>query len=310
MALLKKYGKPLAIVWCFLFFFYLTFPLNLLKPMIYNQVTRATGLTLQIGDLSTLFPFGVQADDVLVTNPALNQKILLSGVGVELSLWRLLLGTINIHGDITDETDGNLDLTVGLGIAGLSGNNPLPDSVALSAKTFDIGPIADFFIVQSSATPGANPFVSSLIEKLSVDGKLDGTADFAIEKDNLGQSEGELAINLVDAALRFKDDTMGVKDQVFKHALIKANLIEGTINVSQDTGLTSEELDLKFNGNITLAPKLPASQLELYLELLLFKDLYKNFGHMVTADEKNQKGVVNIDISGTLQQPNVTKKDL
>lgn len=310
MAAVKKYGKPIAIVWCFLFFFYMTFPLNLLKPKIYQQVAQATGLTLQIGNLSTLFPFGVQADDVLLTNPALNQKILLSGVGVELSLWRLLLGTINVHGDVVDERDGNLDLTVGVGLGGLSQNNPMPDTVALVADEFDIGPIADFFIVQSSSTPGANPFVSSLLEKLSVNGKLDGTADFDIEKDNLSQSEGKVAINLVDAALRFKDDTMGVKDQVFKHALIKANLVEGTINVSQDTGLTSDELDLKFNGNITLSPQLPLSNLELYLELLLFKDLFKNFGHMVTVDEKNQKGVVNVDISGTLQQPQVVKKDL
>lgn len=310
MAVLRRYGKAMAIVGCFLFFFYMTFPLNLLKPMIYKQVGKATGLTLQIGNLATLFPFGVKAEDVLVTNPALNQKILLSGVGVELSLWRLILGTISIHSDVVDERDGNLDLSVGLGIGGLTGNNPLPDTVALVADRFDIGPIADFFLVQSSSTPGANPFVSSLLEKLSVSGKLDGTADFDIEKDNLSQSEGELAINLVDAALRFKDDTMGVKDQVFKHALIKANLVEGTINVSQDTGLTSEELDLKFNGNITLMPQLPMSNLELYLELLLFKDLYKNFGHMVTVDEKNQKGVVNVDISGTLQQPQVVKKDL
>lgn len=310
MAIVKKYGKTLAIVWCFLFFFYLTFPLNLLKPKIYQQVSRATGLTLQIGNLSTLFPLGVKADEVLLTNAALDQKILLSEVGVSLSLWRLLLGTIRVQGDIVDERTGNLGLGVGLGIAGLSQNNPIPDRVDLDAKAFDVGPIADFFLVQSTAKPGVNPFIASLLEKLSVSGKVDGLANFDIDKDNLSQSEGKVDINLLDAALRFKDDAMGVKDQVFKHALIKANLIEGTINVSQDTGLTSEELDLKFNGNITLQPTLPQSRLELYLELLLFKDLYKNFGHMVTVDEKNKKGVVNVDINGTLAQPQVIKKDL
>lgn len=307
---IARYFYISFIISTFLFFLYYTFPLNVLKQKIHAEIEKKTGLSVSIGNLVTTLPFGVSAEEVLISDPAIEKQFLLNYAEVSISLLEILLGNISLQFELVDDKTGIVDLEVNMGIGDILSRNPLPKSVAVDAYSFNYGPLVNFLLVRSSYEPSTNPILSSFLGKIKIAGKLKGQAKLSLDKNNLSQSKGNLAFDLVDSSLNFKGSNLGIKDQVFTKANLKGSVLGGAINISNKSGLKSEELEINFNGNIILSNTFLQSRLDLFLEVFLYKDLYRNFSHMVTKDIKNDKGIINIDITGNLSRPSIQKKDL
>lgn len=313
MKISKRFSKVLLIgliTLSFLFFFYYSFPLNVLKQKIYRQLNTELGLEVSIGDLRTTLPFGVSAQSVHIKDPSIQQNILINYVDVSIGILDLLTGSLNVTLILSDDKDGELDLEVDIPFSELTTNSPLPKFIYIDAYSYNYGPLVNFALTREARSPTANPIAASFLGKIKLTGKLKGKTEIELNKNNLSQSKGKLFFTLVDSTLNFTGSDLGIRNQQFSKGILKGSVLGGALNISEESGLKSEDMELNFNGNINLSNQILQSTLDLRLDLFLFKDLYKNFGHMVSRDDTNNRGVLQIEIAGNLSQPFINKKDL
>lgn len=286
----------------FTFFFYLTFPYEVLKETIVLNASEATGLNVHIGELGPSFPLGVKSESVRIGSSTGN-KVQLSKVNISISTFALLLGNLSLHVDLEDAKKGTFELNVGISIFDLlKGQYPVwPKSIYLEARAFLFGEIVDFVLKNQSESPDVNPLVKPLLESVDVDGQLNADVDLSIDSSDLTKSSGTAEIRLTKTVLKSLNDNLPLPDQIFSKALIKAKLDKGALFVDKSSGFVSQDLNIGIGGKIIQKPQLDKSDLDFNIPIKLGPPLQEQLGIILDAVAQRQtKGELEIKVTGAL----------
>lgn len=286
----------------FTFFFYLTFPYEVLKETIVLNASEATGLNVHIGELGPSFPLGVKSEAVRIGSSTGN-KVQLSKVNISVSTFALLLGKISVQIDLEDAKKGTFELNVGISIFDLlKGQYPVwPQSIYLEARTFLFGEIVDFVLKNQSDSPDVNPLIKPLLESVDVDGQLNADVDLSIDSSDLTKSSGTAEIRLTKTVLKSLNDNLPLPDQIFSKALIKAKLDKGALFVDKSSGFISQDLNIGIGGKIIQKPQLDKSDLDFNIPIKLGPPLQEQLGIILDAVAQRQtKGELEIKVTGAL----------
>jgi type II secretion system protein N len=287
----------------FLLFLFLTFPYEVLKESVAAEISQATGYNIRIGDLSPNLPIGITAEKIRVEPPGGGSPLTLDELTVELGVFKLLLAKLAI--DVTVVSGpGELEVETDIGIYSLLGGGILPNQLYLEATNFPIDQIADFGLGLAGG-PGANPMVAPLITALGVSGSLNGKVDFDLNTKNPTQSSGFADLALSKAILKLSHPSLGLPDQEFIKAQIKARVENGTVQLDKSSGFVSEELELLPEGKIVLKPDAFMSQLDLNIVFRLNKGLKERFGFMIDAitGSATSDGQLTMQVRGPMGEP-------
>lgn len=301
----RRAGYIALFVVSFLFFIYYTFPYEVVKESVAADVSRATGMNLTIKKLSPNFPLGLQADGVRLAANTPGAEAEFKSVDVDIGVLWLLLGQLKIKVRVTGKDGGRLWFAARIGVPRLfSARGPVPSSVTLESSKFVLDDIVHFLLGWVAEDPNTNPLLGPLLSKIGFVAKLDGNIALDLDVDEPTQSQGMAEIIFTDAMLKLSDPSLNLPDQKFSKAMIKAKLENGTLAFDDKSGLTAQEMDVGFQGKLTLKPIIGSSLIEMRIPVKMEKDLNSQFGFildMFAGGPKN--GIVTFQLRGSLVQP-------
>ncbi|MCB9228108.1 MAG: type II secretion system protein GspN [Deltaproteobacteria bacterium] len=286
----------------FLFFFYLTFPYEILKETIVLNASEASGLNISIHKIRPGFLMGIKGSSVQIGTSSGN-KIRLRQADVNLSFLSFFVGEARFHIELEDEQQGTFDLNIGFSLTDLiKGQSPLwPSSVVLDAREFLFGDIVDFLLKQQSESPEANPLLQPLLESIDLDGRMNANINLSINSADLNNSSGSAEVRLTNLIIRSRNSNLPIPDQMFSKAIIMAKLNKGVLSVDQSSGFVSQDLSVGIGGKIIQKPQLAKSDLDFQVPVKLGPPLQEQFGIILdTMAQRQTKGAVEISISGAL----------
>ncbi|SME95586.1 type II secretion system protein GspN [Pseudobacteriovorax antillogorgiicola] len=301
----EKKGRPLLyiflFVFSFVFFLYLTFPYGVLKEAIVVEISKATGYSIRVKEFGPSLPLGFECEGVQVTSRDGTQRIEIEEVDVSLSVFALLIGRVSVDADLVSKGGGEMSIGSSWGILQLAvDQNFIPNYVELEADEFDIGSLASFGI--QSYAKSANDMIKGTLNKLRIDGNLEGTVELDLAVDDPTASSGTVDLRINKGMLDLNDENLGVAKQKFKKAVVQASLEKGALRINKKSGFHTQELTVDLNGNTTFRNPLPNSRLNVGVDVKLDGKLKENFDFFLNmAGGKN--GTVTYKLSGTLGRP-------
>ena len=286
----------------FIFFFYLTFPYEVLKETIVLKASETTGLNITIGELSPSFPMGLKSRSVGIGQGS-GGKLKLNRTDVSLGFWALFIGEARVRVALEDASHGTFDLSIGISVLDvLRGSYPVwPRTIYLEARNFLFGDLVDFILKRQAGSSDVNPLVQPLLESIDVDGLLNADVDLRINSSDLSGSAGTAEVRLVNAVVKSLNENLEIPDQAFTKALIKARLAKGILSVDESSGFISQDLSIGIGGRIVQKPHLARSDMDFVIPVTLGPPLQEQFGLILdTVAQRQTKGSVEIRISGAL----------
>jgi type II secretion system protein N len=295
------------------FFFYMTFPYEVVKESIASELTKATGLSVQIGELSPLLPLGLGVGDVSVQSPG-KVPFRLQSIRARVGILPMLIGRVSVGVTLRAPDGGSLYAKVSVKLFRLlfggKGGSPVASIsyVGLDARQFNMAPVAEFLMGVLASGDKMSPMVAPLVEKVVFTGKLDSNVDLYLDLNNINATSGVVELTFNNAALRMSDPTLGLPDQVFQRAAIKASIQQGVLNFDDKSGLIASDIELSIRGKAQLRPMIETSTLDLALGVRLDKMLKDQFGFIVDAISGNPSGggAMNMKIQGALFAPSLS----
>ena len=291
----------------FTLFLFLTFPYEVLKEAVAAQISKATGYNVQIGDMSAALPLGVKAEDIRVDSPNGSASLEIKGLKARVSVLGLFAGQLGLSLDAS-AGKGDLSVSVNFSIFDLVGGNPAPKRLNVEAKNFPLDGLVSFALNLAASSPTANPMVAPLLSAVGVSALLNGSADFKLDAKNPIQSTGNADLHLTNAVLKLSHPSLGLPDQVFKKALIKAKVENGSVVIDRSSGFIADELELLADGKVMLRSQPGASQLDMKIIFRLNAGLKEKFGFLIDAmtGSATSEGRLTMQVRGSLDEPAVT----
>lgn len=291
-------------------FLFVTFPYEVLKESLSAEISQQSGMQVRIGDMSASLPLGIRAKDIKIETANGSSKLELKSLGANLSVLSLFIGKVRAVAEVeagSGANRGNMDVGVDFGILDLIKGTIVPRHVAFNAKGFPIEQVVAFALGQAANAPGANPMVAPLLSALGVSGALNGKIDLELDSKNPTQSAGVMDINIGKAILKLSHPSLGLPDQEFKKALIKAKVENGTLVLDKSSGFVADEIELATEGKVTLKPIPTNSVLDLKISFRLNKGLKEKFGFIIDAVRGNASsdGQLTMQVRGPMEQPAV-----
>jgi len=147
-----------------------------------------------------------------------------------------------------------------------------------------------------------------LLKNIGLSAKLDGTAAIDLNKNNPTQSSGAINLKLNDALLILSNPMVGLEDQAFKKAEIRAKVESGRVVIDKTSQFISNDLDIGFGGRVDLKSNLAQSQLNLEASIKLGGEIQKVFGWVIGSATKDpaRDSECTIRVNGLMSQPNTT----
>jgi len=291
----------------FNFFMLVTFPYEVLKEAVAAQLTKATGYTVRIGGMGPALPVGFAAEDIHIETQNGTASLDLKGLKVSVELLRLFTGSLGVSGQAL-AGKGSLNVAVSFGLIDMAKGAVAPKRLAVEAKNFPLDGIVGFALNIAASAPDANPMVAPLLAAVGVSGQLNGTADFKLDAKNPVQSTGQADLKLIGAVLKLSHPSLGLPDQAFSKALIKAKVENGSVVIDRSSGFVAEELELLTDGKILLKPDTGSSQLDMKIMFRLNSGLKEKFGFLIDAvtGSATSEGRLTMQVRGSLDEPAVT----
>jgi hypothetical protein len=304
----KILGFGLLGVVSFIFFFYLTFPFEIVREFVEKNVYSATGLSLQIGKISGRFPVGISAKSIQVKGAGA-VKAQLSKASVQVSLLPLLWGRVSVSARVEDTTSGVLYIYLGFSLLDLlqGKGDPIPSVVEIESDHFQVDQFINMMLSDLAKSPSTDYLMKPVFDMLRVKGQLKANLDLSLVASDWSKSEGTMEIELIKGELTIADASLQLPNQTFKKALIKGSLAKGQLVIDPTSGILSESVLLALQGKVQLKPNLEQSILSLELAFELKEKLKDQFAWVLDAvvkKETNGKGKV--AISGTLHDKNIS----
>lgn len=300
-----KLGLVALFLFSFFVFLYLSFPYGVLKEAIASQVQLATGMSVRIEQLGPAFPFGFTARDVELSGSG-GAKVALKNVSIKLSILQFLLLRLGVSVGVEALDKGYIDLDIGFPLLKLvTGNVTLPSAVDLESKAFPLDNLVSYGLKHAAASGAAGPMGGPLLGALGFRGNLDGKASLSIDSDAVSQSTGDVRLTFSKAALILSDPSIGLPDQEFKTAQIKASMNGGSLKIDPASRFASDELELGIDGKVNVKNSFSASDLDLKLLVKLSGKLNDTFGFLMDgfSGGASKGGSLNLQIRGTVGSP-------
>lgn len=291
----------------FLLFLFVTFPYEVLKESIAAELSQATGYTIRIGGMSANIPLGMTAEDVRVEAPTGGPAMTLKTLSADVSVLQFLIGKVATDVEL-EAGNGSIELDIDFSIFDLIAQNVMPSHFGFEARAFPLDEAAAFGLGAATNAPGANPMVAPLLSAIGVSGELNGNADFKLDSKAPTQSTGHAEITINKAVLKLDHPSLGLPNQVFQKALLKAKVEGGDVVLDKNSGFVAEELEVTPNGKVKLAANPLASQLDLKVLVRLNKGLKERFGFIIDAVTGNPSsdGQVTMQVRGPMENPSTT----
>lgn len=297
----------------FLFFLYLTFPYEVLKESISSTVTKSTGWSLRMDSLSPKLPLGVYAGGVTIQTGS-RGELKLGDVTIRLNILPLFIGRVSADLNVRSPDGGRLDTRVSLSLIKMITAPKTLDPVSaglvfvgVTGERFNIGPIADFGLGAVAGGPSMNPLLAPVLQQMAVSGKMNLRLALNPNMREVERSSGSIDFALTESAIRFSDAGLGLPDQSFSKAQIRAKLDAGTLTFDDRSGFTASDLDIGVKGKIMMRPVMSATGLELAVGIRLDKQLKSQFGFLLDAMTGGTgSGAMNMQIRGALSAPAIS----
>ncbi len=304
---IKILGYVALFLLSFLFFLWSTFPYEVLKESISNQLSAATSMNIRIGKLGPRFPLGIRFGDISIS-PNGGPTLLIKQASASLSPLALLIGKVSASAEIVPPQGESLEVSAGIGLLSLiKGGIPMPKSVEINSNGLPIGPFVDFFLALQANSPTANPLVTPILKQIAFNAKLVADIDLALNADQPTDSSGRVSLVLKDATLAISGASQSIPNQAFETAKVEGNLAKAIFAFKEGSGLKSGELSVNVGGNINLKQEFERSALALSFRVELRGPLKDNFGFILDAVSGGQSdGKIALRIDGTVALPNVT----
>ncbi len=306
----KQFVRIAGLVSVFLFsfisFLYFTFPYEVLKETIAGELSQSLGYTVQISEMTSAIPLGVKARKISLDAPG-GGRLVIDQAKIRVSILAFFVGRISISADLTSKS-GELNVSGALNIFDLLRGVYLPKWVELEAESFPLDEVVTFVLSGMSNSPTANPMVAPLLSSIGISGSLTGNIDFKFDSKNPLQSTGQADLALNKAELKLSNPTLGLPDQLFKKAALKAKVDGGNLVLDKSSGFVAEEVEILPAGKITLKPQFSSSLLDMSVALKLHGGLKEKFGFIIDAvtGTATSDGQLTTQLRGPLDSPAVT----
>ncbi len=307
----KKLARILGLAsvfgFSFVTFLFFTFPYEVLKEMISGELSEATGYAIEIGDMTSAFPLGVKASNISLVSPGGNERFVLDRAKMRVSVLALMIGRVSLSADL-EAKSGSLNLAGGIGIFDLLRGLFLPKWVSLDANGFPLSELVGFVLGSMSSSPTANPMVAPLLSSIGVNGFLTGAIEFSFDSKNPVQSSGKAMLAINKAELKLSNPTLGLPDQIFKKAELKAKVENGSLILDKSSGFIAEEIEILPEGKVSLKPTMSSSLLDMNIQIKLHGGLKEKFGFIIDAvtGTATGDGQLTTQLRGPLEAPVVT----
>ena len=306
---MKKIYKLISFVFLgifsFVFFFYLTFPFEIVKEYIQKNVYTETGYAIQMDTLSGKFPFGIKASGIEIKGLS-EKKAEFLAASIQVGIISLIFGRIAATVELLDRKKGKLSFFVRVSLWDLlhSKSKILPSQIEMNAEQFQLDEYVNLVLSDLAKSPTIDYLIKPIFEIFSLTGKLQADVDLDINSSDFSKSEGKAEVKLLNGGLQISDASLHIPNQIFKNALIKAHLKNGKLNIDKASGFNSEDLSLSIHGNVMQKPVMEQSILALELDVELKAKLKDQFGWALDAAAKKEtNGRMKIGISGIMQHP-------
>jgi len=288
----------------FLCFLFLTFPYEVLKESLSQDLGQMTGYDIRIGDMSASLPLGLQFEKLSISKGGSSKVLVIDSVKVKLSVLKLFVGRISPSLTVK-AGKGFLDVDASMGIFDLFAGNVIPSYGSLKAKNLSLDQFLGFALSSLSSGPDADPLLGPFLGNLAILGSLNGFLEFDFDAKNPTQSLGKMDLSLAQAVLKMDHDSLGFPNLNFQPAGIKAKIQNGNLVIDESSGFYSEDLKIQFLGKILLKQSLPSSQLDLQFLIQLDKDLKEKIGFVLDAirGTATADGKLTVQLRGPLSQP-------
>ncbi|MBF0441863.1 MAG: type II secretion system protein GspN [Oligoflexales bacterium] len=301
---LNHFGYVFLFIFSFIFFLYFTFPYGVLKEAVTSQIKKSTDLTIRVEELSPSFPLGFDLKKIEVLATPSAKPLEFQRALVKISVLNLLIGRISADLTVKTKDKGYINIVVRFGIFNLIFKKLfIPSAVILESENFEIRDPINFVLALKASSPTMNPLVSGLLPQIDISGKFAGELRLDLDPSNLSESSGNVDLQIKNAILKLNNKTLLVKDQVFKKAVIKAKMANGDLSIAKVSGFHTEELQVDFDGNVTLKKQILKSVLNVSLNVVLQNDLKEKFSLILNA-VGGSNGQLKYQIRGTFDNPN------
>lgn len=288
----------------FLVFLYLTFPYEVLKESLSQDLGQITGYDIRIGNMSPSLPLGMRLEKISISKAGSSNVLSIDAVKVKVSILSLFVGKVSPSLTL-NSGKGSLEVGVGIGILDLVAGHPIPRFGSLRAQNLSLDQFLGFLLASLSSGPDADPLLGPFLGNLAVLGSLNGSLDFELDEKNPTQSVGKVDLSLANAVLKMDHDSLGFPNLNFKPAGIKAKIQNGNLQMDESSGFYSDDLKIQTMGKILLKPNLGASQLDLQFVIQLDKDLKEKIGFVLDAirGTATADGKLTVQVRGPMTQP-------
>jgi type II secretion system protein N len=302
---IKITGFVFLFLFSFLFFVWSTFPYEVLKETISNQLSEATGMSIRIGDLGPRFPVGIRFGDIVVASGN-TASLEIKQISATISPFALLIGRVSVTVELVAPKGDPLEVQASLGLLSLlRGAAPLPKSIVIKSKGLPLGRYINFLLVSEANSATANPLIAPLLKQIEFDAKLLADIDIDLNTDDPTDSSGKVSVILKDAVLKITEPSLNIPDQAFETAKIEGQLSKAVFALKDGSGLISGDLSIVLGGNVTLKQPIDRSAIAAAIQIEVRGPLKENFGFIMDAASGAQtEGKISMKIDGTVGMPN------
>jgi type II secretion system protein N len=138
-------------------------------------------------------------------------------------------------------------------------------------------------------------------------GLLNGSVDAVLNNGMLNGNQGEITIS--DLVLGFSKPVYAIEQFAFSRAELRFNMPDYQVIRIENLKMAGRQLDITASGDITLAPKLVQSSLNMKTRIILYPLFFMNAGDASPVDvtrDDSDNAVFKLQIGGTIQNPLVT----
>jgi type II secretion system protein N len=286
-----------------LFFVYLTFPFGVLKESLTAAINRNSDFNVRIGYLSSDFPVGLRAEDVVISKRGAKKSVSIKKMSVELGLLSLLIGRVRVDAEISEGSGSYLDLSTSFSLFGLMSGAMIPNRIDLDAKNYAIGQLFEFAMSTLEFGPEYQQFIGSYLEKFKFQGKLNGLANISLDIQSPSSSQGSVSLSLIESSFTIDDPSLKIDSQIFSKFTIALKVEKGAISISDSTAILSQDLDIKGRGGINLKSDLMQSPLDVTIDYKLQGSIQKEVGSLIDMFSGGSGGGAGkVQMVGTLAQ--------
>ena len=285
-------------------FLYISFPYTILKEAAITQIAKQTGFDVRIHSLGPKLPLGFELEKVEVALPTGQKGIELESAVVRLSVLSLFVANATIDLELESKDGGTLESEVSISLIDALSGQVMPHYAYLSADGFALGHLIRFGIQKGKEALKGQALVADLLGNFGAKGALHGELELSLDTGKPTASSGSVDLSIKKGLLMI-DPSLGMADQKFEKALVKAQLKGGKLKIDNRSGFHTQGLKIDVFGAVAMKNRIDKSSLNIDVKIELDKGLKEQFGFIIDTALGGSNGQLKCQIRGTMAHPNV-----